>query len=110
MLNEFETAVLNRMQHQLSALSSNISELKLLHRELTGVGSFTYFAKPDARVPVPNDGPLTLDVHILMPGVRNGLGAMLLVNADSILFLEIFTYGDDGWNGNWEGFSFAGHD
>jgi hypothetical protein len=109
MLNEFEKAMLNRIKHQLPALASNISELTLSHRELTGVGSFTYFAKLDARVPVPNDGPLALDVHILMPGVQNALGAMLFFNADSIAFLEIFTYGDDGWNGHWEGFSFVGH-
>jgi hypothetical protein len=108
-LNEFERAVLNHMRDQLPALSPTISELRLSHRELTGVGSFTNFANHDAKVPVPTDGPLALDVHILMPGVQNGLGALLFFNADSITSLEIFTYGDDGWSGNWEGFSFAEH-
>ena len=40
---------------------------------------------------VPAGGSLALDLHILMPGVQNGLGAMLVFNADNIGFLEIFT-------------------
>jgi len=108
-LNEFERAVLDRMAHQLPALASNISQITLSHRELTGAGSFTNFANHDARVPVQTDGPLALGVHILMPGVQNGLGACLFFNTSGIAFLEIFTYGDDGWNGNWEGFSFVAY-
>jgi hypothetical protein len=108
-LNELERAVLNRMQHQLPALSSYISELTLSHRKLTGVGSFTNFAIHDARVPVPTDSPLALDVHILMPGVQNGLGALLFFNVDRSAFLEIFSNGDDGWSGTCEGFSFVEH-
>lgn len=106
-LNEFEKAVLKRMADQVPTLLPVVSELTLSRRELTGVGSFTNFAYHHAEVFDRSDGPLALDVHILMPGVQNGLGALLFFNANSIAFLEIFAYGDDAWSGSWEGFSFA---
>jgi hypothetical protein len=104
-LNEFEKAVLKRMADQAPALASAISELALSSRELTGVGSYTKFASNQTLVFDTSTGPLALDVHISMPGVPLGLGALLFFNANSIAFLEIFAHGDDAWGGNWEGFS-----
>lgn len=57
---------------------------------------------------VPAGGSLALDLHILIPGVQNGLGAMLVFNADNIGFLEMFTYGDDGEMKIGKAFSFVG--
>jgi hypothetical protein len=103
--NEFETAILKRMADQLPTLFPLIPELAVSHRELTGVGSFTNFVSHQAEVFNADKGPLALDFHILMPGVKNGLGALLFFNASSIAFLEIFTYGVDAWTGDWGGYS-----
>lgn len=105
MLNEFEIAILTRMADQLPALLQIIPKLEVGNRELTGVGSFTYFVSNQAEVPDANDGPLALDFHILMPGVQHGLGALLFFDADGIAVLEIFTYGEDAWTGIWDGYA-----
>jgi hypothetical protein len=104
-LNEFERSILERMADQLPALLPVIPELAVSSRELTGVGSFTNFASHHVEVRDRSNGPLALDCHISMQGVRNGLGALLFFNVSSIAFLEIFAYGDDAWGGNWEGYS-----
>jgi hypothetical protein len=104
-LNEFESAILDRMADQLPALLPVIPKLTVSYRELTGVGSFTNFVSHHAEVPDMSDGPLALNCPISMPGVQNGLGALLFFNVSSISFLEIFTYGDDAWAGSWEGYS-----
>ncbi len=104
-LNELEKAVLKRLADQAPTLSSTISGLALSSRELTGVGSFTNFASNQTSVFDTITVPLALDGHISMPGVQLGLGALLFFNVNSIAFLEIFAYGDDAWDGNWEGFS-----
>jgi hypothetical protein len=45
-----------------------------------------------------------------MPGVENGMGALLFFKLNNIFVLEIFTYGDDAWTGNWEGYSLVHSD
>jgi hypothetical protein len=105
--NEFEIAVLKRMANQLLSLSPVISELTVASRKLTGVGSFTNFANNHAELPDAVSGPLALDAQIAMPGVRHGLGALLFFDVNSIAVLEIYSYGDETWSGNWEGFSFV---
>ena len=106
-LNEFEISILKRMADQLPHLLPVISQLTVSLRVQTGVGSFTNFASHSTNVGDTNGGPLALDCHISMPGVPNGLGALLFFNANSIALLEIFSYGDDAWTGNWEGYSFG---
>ena len=40
-----------------------------------------------------------------MPGVPNGMGAVLLLKGGMPECLELFTYGDDHWEGVYDGFS-----
>lgn len=93
------------MADELPSLLPVIPELTVSNRELTGVGSFTNFVSRHAELPDTSDGPLALNCHISMPGVQNGLGALLFFKGNSIAFLEIFAYGDDAWAGSWEGYS-----
>jgi hypothetical protein len=109
-LNELEITILTRMADHLPTLFPVIPELVVTHREFTGVGSFTYLASHHAAVFYMNKGPLSLDSHILMPGVKNGMGALLFFKLNSIAFLEIFTYGDDTWTGNLAGYSLVDSD
>ena len=43
---------------------------------------------------------------IRVPGVPNGMGAVLHCRARRPKCLELFTYGDDIWDGTFEGFMF----
>lgn len=104
-LNEFEIAILERMADQLPTLLPVIPKLTVSYRELTGVGSFTNFVSHDPEVRNISDGPLALNSPISMPGVENGLGALLFFDVSSIACLEIFTYAEDAWAGDWKGYS-----
>lgn len=40
-----------------------------------------------------------------MPGVPNGMGAVLFCKGDRPQFLEVFTHGDDYWESVYDGFA-----
>ena len=103
--NEFEMAVLERIAQAAPAFRPSITSLRVLRRELTGAGSYTHFA-PTAPLAIP-DGFVALDALILMPGVPNGMGAVLAVTSGYPDFLELFTYGEDSWDGTYSGFAIA---
>lgn len=99
--NDFELAILERIAPSIGA---SARQLHVLSREFTGAGSFTNF-KCDESVPGLPDRQLLLDVPIHMPGVANGMGAVLFCKGDQPKCLEVFTYGDDHWDGVYDGFS-----
>lgn len=103
-LNVLEDAILTRMAEQLPALLPVIPTLTVISREVTGVGSFTNFSSQHADVPY-GARHLAIDAHILIPGVENGLGALLFFKEGKIDCLELFAYGDDTWDGRWLGYS-----
>ncbi|MCA9031544.1 MAG: hypothetical protein KDA66_12100 [Planctomycetaceae bacterium] len=49
---------------------------------------------------------LGLNVLIRVPSVTNGMGAMLWCRGNLPECLEIFTYGDDSWDGTYDGLDF----
>jgi hypothetical protein len=102
--NEFESAILERLARDEPWLKGPFDGLHVLSREYTGVGSFTRFVcdDPGGR----DDRTPGLRPSIRLPGVPNGLGAVLFCNGTSPNCLEVFTYGDDFWDGVYEGFSF----
>ncbi len=100
--NEFERAILARLANEQPSLRPFPDRLHVLSRKYTGVGSFTQFLCRE-------DGPkadqqFCLNSRIRMPGVPNGLGAVLDCKGDEPIILEIFTYGDERWDGVHEGF------
>ena len=50
------------------------------------------------------DRDLHLDAVISVPGVPNGLGAILFCIGSHPNVLEIYTFGDEHWDGLYEGF------
>jgi hypothetical protein len=106
--NEFELAILERLASKTPSLTNIISRLHVLSRKFTGVGSYTDF-NPDPSLTRPELGEqqLGLDALIVVPGVPNGMGAVLVCAAGYPLVLETFTYGNDHWDGVFDGFSFA---
>jgi hypothetical protein len=100
--NELESAILRHIASKEPFLLDRIPDLQVLSREFTGVGSRTRF---QCRETSDSKHRLSLNALITMPGVPNGMGAMLLCTGSEPEELEVFTYGDSLWAGNYEGFS-----
>jgi hypothetical protein len=103
--NEFERAILRRLARQEPSLGESLERLHVLSRQFTGVGSFTRFKCGDS-IPDTPQRPVALDALIRMPGVPNGMGAVLFCIGDQPVCLEVYAYGDDLWDGVYDGFSF----
>jgi hypothetical protein len=103
--NEFEVAVLERISADLPCIHPLILKLHVLSREFTGVGSDTNFAALPETVFGSSKSPISLSSRILMPGVANGMGALLFFEPSRSLVLETYTFGDDFWDGDYTGFS-----
>jgi len=99
--NALELAILARLS--VAGAPVDASNLIVVSREITGAGSYTTFETADPPPDVWRDR-VGLDVLIEVPGVPNGLGAVLWLSNDSPLCLEIYTYGGDSWDGSFEGY------
>ena len=104
--NDFELAILRQLAEKRPALGPSIPELQVLSREFTGVGSYTTFRCANDVPENPNDH-VGLDMLIALPGVPNGLGAILWLKNAAPAVLEIFAYGEDLWDGVYDGFAFV---
>jgi hypothetical protein len=103
--NEFERAILHSFASVLPPLLSRIDTLHVLSREFTGVGSFTRFQHDNVK-PAESEPQLGLNhAEIHVPTVPSGLGAVLFCRGDYPTCLELFTYGDEHWDGDYDGFS-----
>ena len=108
--NEFELAILQRIGAGHPALLPFIPKLHVMSRKYTGVGSFTDFlVERDSPPSHPDlgDQALGLDAELILPGVPNGMGAVLFCTAGCPNCLETYTYGADKWDGTFEGFSLS---
>jgi hypothetical protein len=105
-LNDLELAILRRIALGHQFLVPLIPTLHVLSREFTGVGSYTNFRHPDDSTGT-SDGRVGLDVRIAVPRVRNGLGSILFLKHELPLCLEIYAYGEDLWDGCYDGFAFV---
>ncbi len=102
--NDFELAILERLAVQKPSLRRAVDGLIVLSREFTGVGSFTKFKCDESTSSTP-ERQVGLDGLIRMPGVPNGLGAVLFYIGEQLKCLEVYTYGDEHWDGAYDGFS-----
>jgi hypothetical protein len=105
--NEFELAILDRIAQKQPSIRPLIQDLRVLSREFTGVGSFTTFQCDDAG-PEGDRQHFGLKEVISMPHVPNGMGAILFCEHGRPKLLETFTYGEEHWDGVYDGFSIAG--
>ena len=101
--NEFEVAILERIAAKSPSLRTYSRNLHVLSREFTGVGSYTKFKCEDKGAQV-SEHRVGLDDLIVMPNVQNGMGAVLFCQGDQPKCLETYTFGDELWDGVFEGF------
>ena len=102
--NELEQAILDRIAKDEPWLQIPAAGLHVLSREFTGVGGYTNFLcdlPESANDPHPGLKPL-----IRLPTVPNGMGAVLWCRASQPSCLELFTYGNEKWDGSYDGFYF----
>lgn len=102
--NEFEVALLAAFARQDPSLAATLRELHVLSREFTGVGSFTTFLCDDA-ARWPSRSPVTLARLITIPGVAHGLCAVLFFDGSQPKMLEVAVYGEEHWDGLFDGFA-----
>lgn len=103
-VNEFEQALLDRIGESDPRLRGKLSDLHVLSRKFTGVGSFTQFLC-DADESE-QKWHVSLSALVTVPDVPNGLGATLFCRGGQPDFLEVYTYGEDRWDGIYDGFEF----
>ena len=101
--NDFETAILERLSLSNPALKTFIGKLHVLSREFTGVGSYTSFTCPEGSDDLGNQS-IGLEALIKMPKVENGMGAILFCESGKPSCLEVYTHGDEHWDGEFDGF------
>jgi hypothetical protein len=102
--NDFELAIRERLARKEPSLRGAVGQLHVLSREFTGVGSYTNFVSENRSAETP-DKQIILDDVIMMPGVPNGMGAVLFCKGDRPNCLEVFTYGDDHRDCVYDGFT-----
>ena len=105
-VNGFERALLEHMARDWPSLSPLIPHLHVLSREFTGVGSYTNFAPADGSNDLGNER-IGLEGLIAMPGVPNGMGAVLFCDGGVPKVLETYTFGLDHWDGVYTGFTIS---
>lgn len=102
--NEFEMSILNRLADKEPAIRFSLETLHVLSREFTGVGSFTTF-KSDASTADASETNIPLGELISMPAVAHGMGAVLFLRNGQPQCLEVYTFGDEHWDGVYHGFT-----
>jgi hypothetical protein len=102
--NEFERAILARIYEEHPSVGPLETNLHVLSREFTGHGSFTNFSRDEGPAEAA-ETQLGLRGLIFMPGVPNGMGAVLFCVGGRPTCLETYVYGSDHWDGVFDGFS-----
>jgi hypothetical protein len=102
--NGFELAILEGIAAKSPSLRSYLRNLHVLRREFTGIGSYTNFRCEDESAAVLGQR-IGLNDLIVMPHIQNGMGAVLLFHGDRPKCLETCAFGDEVWDGVFEGFA-----
>ena len=103
--NELELAILRSFGRISPGLLAHIDHgLHVLARKFTGVGLYTEFHH-EPRVGALEQQLGLNHAAIHLPHVPSGLGAVLSCSGDYPTCLELFTYGDELWDGTYDGFS-----
>jgi len=101
-ISKFELEVLESIlnQHFQGIEKRDYVSLRVKSREYTSVGGYVNFLNShELRLPELGKRELGFNGQLMVPGVPSGLGAIVAVDQGKIKYLELFTYGDEKWNG-----------
>lgn len=113
-LSELEIAILTQIasapENKHLAIANHLPFLSVRCRNLTGVGMYVYFDDSSPYEVLSNGlsiGAIYSSPHIVeIDRLKNGLGYALSGEDGKLKFLELFTYGDESWDGTYGTFSF----
>lgn len=107
-LNKLEIAIIEDIAKEYPSIKSHIPRLQVESRENTGVGMYVNlnYNHLDESLIRLKDGTLSTNEIIVIDSLENGLGFVLDVSNGLINFIELFTYGDEFWDGEFSSFKF----
>lgn len=101
-LNKFELEILDRLSINYPSIKSHIPFLKVGSRENTGVGMYVNFYYINPANELLNlemtNASISTNETIVIDGLQHGLGYVVDIAEGKILFIELFTYGEE-WDG-----------
>lgn len=104
-LNIFELAILFALAENYPRLYTHIDKLHVTERECTGVGQYIHFKYQDEMEVLPfSEDILSVDKLIVVSGLEVGLGFVGNTSEGKLNIIEVFVYGSDSWDCNFEGF------
>ena len=104
-LTEFERAILDRIWKEQPEIRTPLEDLPVVAREYTPCGCYTDFETDNPERPQTRHVGIDL---IEVPGVENGMCAILILREWQPLSLELVTFGGEAWDGGFEGFEIRG--
>jgi hypothetical protein len=100
---ELVEEILKQNPNYCEALKDQVEHLTVSLRKPTGVGCYIHFSVPANKITDDNlNTHLGFDGNIILEGVPLGLGCEILVKNGQMFYIELFTYGNESWDGNLE--------
>jgi hypothetical protein len=104
-LNEIELTLLDGLTTKHPSLKSHISHLKVKERKATGVGMYVNFEYINFEEKLENLNSLfSNEENIEFPNLKYGLGYVIDITDGEIKYIEFITYGEENWNGKFDGY------
>lgn len=102
-------SIANSNKEQYPFIENHLPYLKVNQRNLTGAGMYVNFEYlPEGKSLIKSeygDGILGSNQIAELNTMSNGLGFSLELEKGEIKYLEIFTYGDEAWDGTYNLFT-----
>jgi hypothetical protein len=106
-LTQFEESLVRSVLLQnpkFAPLGYSVSSLEIERVKTTGVGAYITFSRNNQVASAGIDSTeLGFNGLIYVPGVPSGLGCVIDVDNGQLNHIELFTYGDELWDGSTEG-------
>jgi hypothetical protein len=104
-LNEIELKLIDGLTTKYPSLKSHIPHLKVTERQATGVGMYVNFAYANFNEKLENLNSLfSNEENIEIPDLKYGLGYVIDISDGEIKYIEFITYGEENWNGKFDGY------
>lgn len=107
-LNKLEISILEKLSKEYPDLKSHIPFIKVLDREITGVGMYVNFYYTNnliSNLEVIN-ASLSTNENIEVENLEFGLGYEVDISDGKVKFIEFITYGEE-WDGNFVNYRFV---
>lgn len=110
-LNELELSILNELSFKHPSITCHIPFLRVLNREITGVGMYVNLCYLETTKNIPSIDisvcAISTNESIKVPNLKYGLAYEVNITDDRIDFIEFVTYGNEVWDGNTDGLSLS---